>query len=219
MNPCTQPVVMNIVGPITLNVTGDVTIIQGGGSPPAEPTTWDPADKTANVTLSNGNLTASSVDSAEYGYVIATRGHNSGKRYFEIPVAGTATPEDEEVTAALAFEGWSPNDGDTSGLYRITSNGFVYHGGDTPINLGFSVANGDSFIVYYNADTGKIWVGSSAEELPGDPEAGTGETFTIPANTMIFPAGEIYASAPPTAVSATLATTAGSGTFAAWDDA
>lgn len=59
------------------------------GMPPtgagvAAPTTWNPADKSATVTLSGGNLVATSNGSANCDGVRGTNAHSSGKWYFEI---------------------------------------------------------------------------------------------------------------------------------------
>ena len=216
----TRRLTMSITGSIIVDIDEEEIII-GGGDPPLADTVWDvTGNPHENVTLSNGNLTASSVDDAEYGYAVGTRGHDTGKHYFEILAAGTATPDDEEVTLCLVDDSYDIADGQNSAhIWRVTSYGFIYHQGDSPVDLGFSVAAGQSFGLWYNADTGKIWVGNAADELSGDPEAGTGESLAITAGTNLRPAVELYASAPPTAVSATLNCEDASGTFAAWNDA
>lgn len=55
-------------------------------------TTWNPADTSANMTLSNGNLTATSTN-----FSVGTRaaaGLNSGKSYFEVTMANGASTAD-----------------------------------------------------------------------------------------------------------------------------
>src|SRR5262245_8044916 len=49
-------------------------------------TTWNPADKTANITLSNGNLTATN-GAAAGNTVRATSGLGSGKWFFEVTMS------------------------------------------------------------------------------------------------------------------------------------
>ena len=61
----------NVVGPVT--------------DPAPAFTTWDPANKTTNMELSNGNLTARTDDTAAFARQTArgTVSRSSGKRYFE----------------------------------------------------------------------------------------------------------------------------------------
>jgi hypothetical protein len=51
----------------------------------ATSSTWNPADKGANVVLSNGNITAAKAGSG-YESVRGVNGKSSGKRYFEVTV-------------------------------------------------------------------------------------------------------------------------------------
>ena len=68
----TRRITFSIVGPITVDITSDEII--GGGDPPLADTVWDvTGNPHENVTLSNGNLTASSVDDEEFGYAVGTR--------------------------------------------------------------------------------------------------------------------------------------------------
>ena len=53
--------------------------------------TWNPADKNANVTLSAGNLTATS-SSGSFSNVRATVGKATGKWYFEVKADSVASP-------------------------------------------------------------------------------------------------------------------------------
>lgn len=219
---------MTITSTITANITGTITIEitegapgGGGGDPPLADTVWDVTGNPGeNVTLSNGDLTASSVDDTEYGYAVGTRGHDAGKHYFKIAAANIATPGDEEIALCLVNDSYDIADGqDSPHIWRIAASGMLYHQGDSPVDLGFTVSDGESFACWYNAVTGKIWVGCVQQELAGDPEAGTGESFSITAGTNLRPALEIFASAPPTAVSATLNCADSSGTFDAWNAA
>lgn len=61
----------------------------GGGAGPSA-ATWNPADKAANITLSGGNLTATTA-LASWVSVRATQGVSSGKYYWELVQVGTDT--------------------------------------------------------------------------------------------------------------------------------
>jgi hypothetical protein len=54
-------------------------------------TTWNPADKNANVTLSGGNLTATQTAASTDGAVRGTTSKSTGKWHFEVYVAAGAT--------------------------------------------------------------------------------------------------------------------------------
>lgn len=60
-----------------------VTFVSPTGGPALVPATWNGSDKSATITLSNGNLTATTTGG---GYVNAASGKSSGKYYFEITV-------------------------------------------------------------------------------------------------------------------------------------
>lgn len=74
----------NILGPVT--------------NPATALTVWNPADKTSNIVLSGGNLTASTDSSAGFVNqgVRGTVSRSTGKRYFEVTMVGfgdTSVPE------------------------------------------------------------------------------------------------------------------------------
>lgn len=54
-------------------------------------TTWNPADKNANVTLSGGNLTATQTAAGVDGAARGTTSRSTGKWHFEVYVASSAT--------------------------------------------------------------------------------------------------------------------------------
>lgn len=56
----------------------------------ASGTTWNPADKAASITLSNGNLTATSSATDSSHLVRSTTGRSAGFLYFEIKVSAAA---------------------------------------------------------------------------------------------------------------------------------
>lgn len=72
--------------------------------PVVVPTTWNPSDKGASVTLTNGNLTAATTYS---GSVRSIFGATSGKFYFE--VTATAGPDNALVGVGTAAAKTSPS--------------------------------------------------------------------------------------------------------------
>lgn len=150
--------------------------------------TWNPAGTNANITLSNGNLTAEVTGptaGTAYG-VSATSGYNfdAGKRYVEIAIdniSGAASgisigfaDTDQAVVGEL---------GDMTYAYAWRADGYTESAGDTSA-LGGAAGNGDvvqlALHAYHEAGTAKakIWFGVNGMWLGlGDPGAGSNPSF------------------------------------------
>lgn len=99
-----------------------------GGGGPTYSTTWNSADKAAQIVLSGGNLTAArpSGSGDTWQGVRATQGFTSGKRYFEI--TATTVPTTGGLLVGLANSSWALN-GNTSGSHVIAmyaADGNIY---------------------------------------------------------------------------------------------
>ena len=189
----------------------------------AEPSSSTWSDDTLNylspgASLSNGDLTVSAVDDEDNYYARGTRTHTSGKRYFTVTIAGTQPAENgnEEVSSGIVRANWELDDGFSAGNdgQIVGDDGLLNNSDD----LGFLVQAGQTFGVWVNFDTGKFWIGNTAEELAGDPETGTGETGSFTPGARMAPLVQLYATDPPNPVSATLGTTTDSGTYLGWDN-
>lgn len=146
-------------------------------------TTWNPSDKGANVTLSNGNKTGSLAGGVS-GSVRSIKGQSSGKWYAEVKNT-SATQEALCIGIANASMGLSS--------YMIVANGYcvIWDG---------RAWNGSSLAAYCNASTtntvmaiacdfstGKVWFGPAGVwGGGGSPSAGTGQAFTVPTSTTYY---------------------------------
>src|ERR1039458_9310106 len=65
------------------------TFVQGSLSSCSRSTTWNPSDKGSNITLSNGNRTATGATA--WNSVRGTTSSSTGKLYFETVVTATDT--------------------------------------------------------------------------------------------------------------------------------
>lgn len=151
-------------------------------------------------------------------YARGTRTHTNGKRYFTVTIAGTQPAENgnQEVSAGFVRANWKLPDGFSTGEdAQIVGDDGIFNNSD---DLGFLVQAGETFGVWVNFDTGKFWIGNTAEELAGDPETGTGETGSFTPGARMAPLVQLYATDPPNPVSATLGTTTDSGTYLGWDN-
>jgi hypothetical protein len=154
-------------------------------------TTWNPADKSADITLSNGDLTAQSNGSGSGFYSIARSmtSKSAGKVYFEV-TAGARTAAGDYAAIGLATAtsvldepgnllGTGAND-DTA--YYADGNVW-FSGNNTPLS-----AYGVGAIIGCAIDlsAGKGWFSLNGVFESGDPAAGTGEHFTFTAGASLF---------------------------------
>ena len=119
-------------------------------------TTWNASDKTANVTLSGGNLTATTTAVGTSG-VRSTYGHSSGVWYFEVTVDAGNQCYLGFCTAAHDFTFVSPNQ---YVIYvDITAYGYAYVSnvlGGASFTYVPTIVNTDVVSCLYDADTGLI---------------------------------------------------------------
>jgi hypothetical protein len=150
--------------------------------------TWNPLNKNSNITLSNGNLDATGVITGASHNAGATLGFSSGKWYWEILAGRGAgsnnggwewgiakSPFDPIASTRLTVSayGWGVNGNDGT-LY---SNNSSLVSGYISGTAGSVISNGDTVMVAYDADTGKLWLGKNGtwgnNGGTGDPAAGT----------------------------------------------
>ena len=143
--------------------------------------TFNPSDKSAGITLSNGNLTAS--HSAGWQAVRATMGKSTGKWYFEITQVGTYAGGENMAGVATSASPLDVLGGDQYGWVYET-NGKKRHDNYSQ-NFGDSMADGDVYCFAIDLDNGKMWAGKNGTWV-GDPEAGTGEMYADSFGT-VFP--------------------------------
>jgi len=193
-----------------LNVLLAPTAAAAGGS-----STWNPADTGANITFSNGNLTASKASgNSSWTTVRGTASNNSGKKYFEI----TATTGTQYFEFGAAAAGGSL--ADHLGALGVTSFGEDVRSGIeqqettfAPAGLGLGVwpgfTSGQTVGFAVDLDGGKVWVAPNGTytwyNAASDPAAGTIQPWNFTANTALFPGCSLFGS---DSVAATLTTTA-----------
>lgn len=146
-------------------------------------TTWNPSDKDANVTLTNGDLTAEAVNSGYYG-VRSTTSKTWGLLYAEfLVVSGTnnAGPEIGIATASASLTNYIGSSSLSWGYFfgmGDTTAKKQYNGSITSYGSGFGAAN-DILMLAVDLSQNKIWAGKNgAWQSSGDPAAGTGEAFS-----------------------------------------
>ena len=151
-------------------------------------TTGDPNTKAAEITLSNGNLTAWGSNSGPWRSVRATGGWTSGKWYWEIFI-----DLDPGVSSHMVGIGHDdmiltnfPGAGtDSVGYYEHTGE-MWYAGGGTA--YGDTYTTNDIIGVALDLDNGKVFFSKNGVwQNSGDPVAGTNPAKTITASEGWWP--------------------------------
>lgn len=155
---------------------GAFAAASGGGGGGAT-TTWNPSDKSAQITLTNGNLTAATTGSGSDNLVRSTTSQTTGKLYFEETFGSTGSETAiglANSTASLtAFLG---TDNNGIGIYQ---SGHIFRNGSNVLS-GPSFTTGDVIGVAIDFGAGLIWFrnNSSPSTWNGggsaDPATGVG---------------------------------------------
>lgn len=195
--------------PATAADVVSATLAVGIGAEIAEPTTavttqdatvtslpafnqWNPADKSANVTLTGG-LTVAPTTTTSCG-VRGLYSATTGKLYFE--VTWTNTPSGSSHTAGLQKGSTALNLMDTGGAVCRTDFGVIWiNGGNTGISISsFSgFASGDVMCVAADLDNERIWFRRNGGQWNGsgtaNPATNTGglDISAVFAATPAFP--------------------------------
>lgn len=118
--------------------------------------TWNPADKGANIVLSNGDLSATNASLGSWHSVRATLAKSTGKWQFEVTI-------DASVGAAAIAIGVANSSANISNYVGSDANGWSYYGANgNKTNSGSGAAygatfqQGDIITCYYDADTGTL---------------------------------------------------------------
>lgn len=131
------------------------------GPPPTCTTTWNPSDKNSNITLSNGNLTATSTAASGDQIVRATASHSSGKWYFEL-TPGSGTNQWSSGGSAVGYADASAPltttflGGDTHSESAFDSDGLYFNAGRLLL-WNSNYVSGDIMAIAVDLDNSKFW--------------------------------------------------------------
>ena len=150
-------------------------------------TTWNPADKHADITLSDGDLKAAATTS-QWRAVRGVSGKSSGKWYFEV----TFTTSGDYGLVGVASSSVSLADriGVSATGWGNQNNGFFMNNNAT--KTGVTHASTNVVQVAVDLDNGKIWWGLNGAWYGGsDPASGTGAHYDNLSGT-VYPAVNCY---------------------------
>lgn len=139
--------------------------------------TLNPSDKSADLTLSGGNLIATASGSG-YDSVRATQGLSSGKWYWEFKYTTVSSADAMwgVANSTMTLTNYVGLDANGWGNYMPTGN--KLHAG---ANTGYGTAQvvNDVLMMALDMDNGKVWFGKNGTWFnSGDPSAGTNPAFT-----------------------------------------
>ena len=166
----------------------------------------NPADKSASVTLSGGDLTAARAAGSGWATVRSTIGKSRGKWYFEITNNANGSTDGDAMwgfmrnTDSLGTYPGNASLGATSMGWQAnaTPNSAKFQNGSLGAVSGYGkVVAGQYAQIAIDLDAGKLWVKNSSASGwagGGDPAAGTTPTFTFAANTHLHVALAAYSS-------------------------
>lgn len=143
--------------------------------------TFNPLDKHANITLSNGNRTASCSAGAGWFGVRATSFKTAGKWLFEVIVEAGGAHMMVGVATSSASLATFLGAGTTSwGYYSATGNKIFNDGSGVGVAYGSTwVTNGDRIWTAFDIGTGELWWAKNGTwQASGDPDAATNEAYT-----------------------------------------
>lgn len=131
--------------------------------------TWNPSDKSTNITLSAGNLTATGTANSD-GAVRATHKRSSGKHYFEINMQVLGGAADTGAGLANTTATLSTLGNTAANVFMQFRNGAVYKDTVNLFNNG-SMAGTGILRVAYDADAHLAWVAFASGNWNNSPTA------------------------------------------------
>ena len=177
-----------------------IGLLRPHSSTPPSSTTWNPADKASEISLSSGNMVATrtATNSNQWRLVRVTESRNAGKLYAEI--VNNVSPTNGLMvgvcSASLPVNSY-PGSSSTSFGYHANDAGpgYCYNNAVQSFGDGSRVGVGSYARIAIDFDAGKLWLGSaSAWKNGGDPSAGTSATYTFTPNADLFVAVGEYVS-------------------------
>lgn len=161
------------------------------GVAPRPTTTWNPADKSAEITLSNGNRTATKGTSNALKSARATSGISAtDSGYFEVRIDQTGTSNFMLIgvgTASATLASFVGNDANGWGYYQQTGQKYTNN-----VGTAYGTAYVDADVIGVAFNNGSVWFArNNTWQNSGNPAANTGAAFTGITGT-IFPMASLY---------------------------
>lgn len=157
---------------------------------------WNPADKDSKIVLSNSDATATrnTTSNGTWALVRGLTARSTGKWYAELRDDADGSLNGSLIfgaaTSAASLTNFLGSDANGYGIQaNNTTNLTTYKSGvaSSQGNGTNSITAGGIAMVAYDADAGKIWLGSNGVWInSGNPGAGTGQRYNLTANTVLY---------------------------------
>lgn len=190
--------------------------------------TWNPADKDASITLSNGDLTATG-SAAAYRMVRGTTAFATGKRHIEYALDASAAWNESGIGLAASSESLTTYVGvagnKSLAIFTQGPNTQLYFNDVISGLIGPVLTNGMRLALEIDFDAGLIWGALDTNDWNGSatavPATGAGgyNISSVIASGSLYPAFNAHASGDAVTVKPAAAdfTRAISSGFSAWD--
>jgi len=178
------------------------------GAAPIAATTWNPAFVGSTITLSSGNLLATSTSNV-WNSTRSTTTRNSGKKLFEIKSGANANSSGNWIwgllsTATTQSANTFIGSGASGGSWiseQATLRSLTSQSGFTNTNYGSptALASGGYLQVAIDLTNGKLWISTAAGTAwigGGNPDSGTLPTFTFTGGTAFYIATSLDGNVP-----------------------
>lgn len=156
--------------------------------------TWNPANKTTNLTLSGGDLIATRNGGSSAAAVLGTTGISNGKAYFEMAMSNAGN----DFLGMRLITNDAPNSADPNfgTAVSLRADGTIFAPGCTSGTSVGTWTTGTVIMVALDMDSKKVWIGKNGAWAPGaDPTTGTNPTGSaIPSGTFTAYAGQANSS-------------------------
>lgn len=172
--------------------------------------TWNPANKAPEIILSGSDLVADKYNGVVDGGVYVNRAIATGKVAVAIACAFVSASGGSVLT--YLFGG---NILDPEFVVEVTPDGMAASTLLEPFDTGRPITTGQQRRFKIDGESGKVWIGNNAG-FDGDPEAGTGETLSVPPGLQWHV--QAFLTGNP-AATATLVPTYSDGSFVSLNDA
>lgn len=165
------------------------SVFGGGGG---TPTVWNAADKSADLTLSNGDRTLTST-ATSWKSARAVLGLSTGKYYFEMTMSAAHFVLGMANGGAAIINSYIGSAASSAGLRTETGDNFT-----SGFDLAGTGPGGSAIAATYgiavDLDARKIWMRKDAAAFPGtgNPETGASPYWTYATPLTLFPAASVF---------------------------
>jgi len=148
--------------------------------------TWNPSDKAADLTLSNGDLTASNT-TENTASVRAVGYAKASKWYCEITIDSIVTPDLITIGVATSDFVLTSLLGDSTDDHSLDGDGYTYYNGNGSHYATLEYTAGDIVSIAVDTVNEKLWYAVNGV-WEGDPVAGTGAVHSPYNGAFWYPA-------------------------------